>query len=673
MNLDASQQEPTRPPMRVALVAMPWSRRDRPSGAIGALAAYLRRERPKVDLVCRSEYVELARRIGYAFYDDAADHAYEMGELLYTPLLYPEKQTDLRRYFEEWAPEHLSPTSGMHQGSVDWGGTFDRVVKALRVHVEVVADEIVAGHDVVGLTTSFGQLFANLALCEAIKRRAPRVLTFLGGSTVSARVGPSVLSEYPFVDFIVQGEGELPLIALVDAVSSGDPESAASNPGILSRNRAAQHPNGVALSEVPRMDELPFPDYDEYVERAEELGIDWWLPVEGSRGCWWDRTKRTGDPMKTCHFCNLNVQWGGYREKSIPRLVGELDALSERYQELKIYTLDNIIRSKGVVDLAEALSALGKDFWIFYEMRANVQPLELVALWEAGLRAVQFGIEGLSTSFLRRINKGTTLLQNLSVMRTCAELGIYNGANLIVDYPGSTAEEVSETCDAIASYALSFEPLRTSRFNLGVDSTMDALRERFGVVDVRNRDSYRHALPDEVYHRLHLFDLSFSFARPMADWSPVKEACKRWASLHERPPGPQDRGRAVCLLQYRDGGSFIVIEDARFGDFRSGTFTGFQRDLYLYCLEIRTREQMGRRFAGRASTADIDDALAQFVEHKIAACEDDRYLALAVAVSPQLAARRIRAAAAEREPGRAEPRRLAIAAVSSDQRAPSPM
>jgi ribosomal peptide maturation radical SAM protein 1 len=653
MNPDASY-EPTGAPTRIALVAMPWSRRDRPSAAIGVLAAYVRRERPSVDLVCRSEYVEIAQRVGDAFYDQVGNHAYEMGELLYTPVLYPEQETDLRRFFEEWARKNVALARGVDPASVNWGSTFDRVVATLREHVEAVAEEMAAGYDAVGLTTCFGQLFANLALCAAIKRRAPGVLTFVGGSTVSARVGPSLLAEYPFVDFIVQGEGELPMVALIDAILSGDPEAAASKPGILSRAQAAQHPNGVALWEVPKMDDLPLPDYDEYVERAEEHGIDWFLPVEGSRGCWWDRTKRTGDPKNTCYFCNLNVQWGGYREKSIPRLAAEMDALSDRYQVLKVFFLDNIIRSKGVIDLADAFRALGKDFSIFYEMRANIQPLELAALWEAGLRSTQFGVEGLSTSLLRRIGKGTTLLQNLSVMRTCTELGIRNGANLIVDFPGSTEEEVAETCEAIASYALSFEPLNTSRFGLGVDSTIDTLREEFGLVEVRSADAYRHGLPEEVWKRLQLFDLSFTLARPGADWSPVVEACKRWSSLHEAHSGR--------LLQYRDGGSFLVIEDARFGDFRSGTFTGFPRELYLYCMEIRTREQMARRFAGCASAEDIDEALAQFVAYKVAAHENNRYLALAVASNPHLAVQRIRAAAVEHERSRAEhrvePRRL---------------
>ena len=42
---------------------------------------------------------------------------------------------------------------------------------------------------------------------------------------------------------------------------------------------------------------------------------------------------------------------------------------------------------------------------------------------------MQFGIEGLSSAFLRRIGTGTTVLQNLEVMKTCQELEIDNLAN----------------------------------------------------------------------------------------------------------------------------------------------------------------------------------------------------------------------------------------------------
>ena len=55
---------------------------------------------------------------------------------------------------------------------------------------------------------------------------------------------------------------------------------------------------------------------------------------------------------------------------------------------------------------------------------AYATPYELLLLWEAGLTGAQFGIEGLSTSYLRRVGKGTTTIQNLQVMKICFELGV---------------------------------------------------------------------------------------------------------------------------------------------------------------------------------------------------------------------------------------------------------
>src|SRR5262249_18318027 len=240
---------------------------------------------------------------------------------------------------------------------------------------------------------------------------------------VSARVGPSLLAEYRFIDYIVQGEGEGPLVALLDLLAN-QPDAILKLDGVLTQSRDGASVAEAAISETRNVDDLPFPNYDEYADLADEYGIGWALPIEGSRGCWWDRTKRAGNPKSTCHFCNLNVQWGGYRQKSVPRLAAEIDELSQRYRNLRLFFLDNVLRAKGVAEFAQAIAGQQKDYQIFYEMRANVRPYELLLLWEAGLRHTQFGIEGLSTSFLRRVGKGTTTIQNLQSMRLCAELGI---------------------------------------------------------------------------------------------------------------------------------------------------------------------------------------------------------------------------------------------------------
>ena len=365
---------------------------------------------------------------------------------------------------------------------------------------------------------------------------------------------------------------------------------------------------------------------------AEELGISWALPLEGSRGCWWDRVRRTGDPKNACYFCNLNVQWGGYRQKTSERLVAEMAALSDKHKNLRLYFLDNIVRSSGIVEFAEAIKKLGKDFDIFYEMRANIKPHELLALKEAGLSAVQFGIEALSTSVLKRVGKGTTTIQNLQVMKLCYELRIFNGANLIVDFPGATLEEVEETRHNLLNFAIAYQPLNISTFGLGVDSTVDALRERFGISNVRNDDVFKKGLPAEVWKRLRLLNLDFDGPAGV-DWAPVKEAVQQWFALHQ--------GGFTPLLRYQDGGSFVSVIDDRQAQHLEGFYDGLARDVFMYCMEIRTFDQIARRFC-QAEATELQEVLEKFIDDQIVFHEAGRYLSLAMALTPEIAARRIR-------------------------------
>ena len=636
----------------LALIAMPWSQLDRPSAAIAALAPYVRRERPAWTVSCHSEYLHLAVAIGKPLYETISDAAYRLGDPLYAALVYPEKRAGLGALVEQWLAylEREGNVKPADRAVVD---VVDRLPEMLAAHIDDAVARLPADVTAVGLTTCFGQLFANLALARAIRRRFPDAKVVLGGSTVSSRVGPSILREYPFLDAVIQGEGERPLATwLADVEQRVESRASA---GILARAGGVAPARPAEMVEMERLDDTPLPDYEEFDAAASSFDVDWVLPVEGSRGCWWDRTKRTNDPRQTCYFCNLNMQWAGYREKSVRRIVDEARHLSERHGRLRLYFLDNIIRHRGVVDLAEGLKSLGKDFEIFYEARANIHPYELLVLWEAGLRYTQFGVEALSNDLLRRMNKGTTVIQNLSVMRLCTELGIDNQANLIIHFPGSTAEEVAETRETILSTALSFTPLNLAVFHLGVDSTLDTLRDEFGIVDVRNEDFYDHVIPGDVLARLSLSNMSYAERTPSADWSSVRETVEAWRDLHRRVGEP--------LLRYWDGGGFLVIEDRRGEEFSTGTLRGLERELYLHCMEPRSKVQILRRFVKRGDgprEREVTAALEAFVDDGIMFVErgeaSTKYLSLATAAHVGSAVRRIRGAWEEEQAQRRESR-----------------
>jgi ribosomal peptide maturation radical SAM protein 1 len=625
--------------MKICLIALPWNRKDRPSVALGVLTAYLRRMRSQHEVVSRYEYLKVAGAVGFPLYDAIADNVVNVGiegELIYLPHLYPEKRAEVRHYFSGWWAKAVESNRSLLAVGGDASGeeVLDRLEAVLKNHLDGLALEIGPGHDLIGLTTCYNQLFANLVLSRKIKEVSPQTRIVLGGSSVSLEAGPTILKEYPFVDYVIQGEGEQALVALTDLLDGT--RSEADIPSLLSRSKAHGPVGEARLWEIQSLDELPYPEFGDYEELAEDLGIGWPIGLEGSRGCWWNRVRKTGDPLKCCRFCGISSQWGGYRQKTLRHLVSEIEFLGRKHRNLRLFFADNVIRPSGIGEFTEAIQKLGKDFQIFYELRVNVRPWELLLLKEAGLTEGQFGIEGLSTSFLTRIGKGATTIQNLQAMKVSQELGIRMESNLITDFPGSTQEEVEETRSNILQYALAFRPLRLSPFQLLIGAPGHAVPEAFGIRNIRNLDLYKVGMPEEVWRRLSLFYLDFDLNAPGADWTPVREAVQQWEALHV--------GRTEHLLRYRDGGSFIVIMDERGEQNLEGVFEGLQRDVYMECMEIRSFQQLCRRFPS-ASPEQIREALDMFVQAGLMFPEDDRFLSLAMAPSPEIAARRIRSAA----------------------------
>ncbi len=634
--------------MIVDLVAMPWGDFGSPSAALGALSAYLRHHEPGFQVTCHSEHLAVSERIGSKVYGAINDKRL-IADYLYLALLYPDRRASLRAAF---GPLALSFTNGTPEslaiGEGSWELLFDRLHGQLSDHLNELASALALTSDVVGLTTSLLQTFPSLALARRIKSLAPSARIVLGGASVQGQLGLSILQEFDFVDYAIQGEGEQPLATLLRDLAEGRTVDPAL-PGLITR-AAAEHPALLECRwEAADLDLLPPPDYDEYARRADQFSIIWNIPVEGSRGCWWDRSAKTGNPRDRCYFCNYSI--GTYREKKASRLAREVDFLATRYQNVRIAFCDNAVRPHGVTQLAKALKKKKEQLFFFVTLRANISPREILSLHEAGMGRCECGIEGLSSSYLKRINKGTTVIQNLQVMKTCHELGIWNNTHLITEFPGSTAAEVAETAHTIRDVALAYYPSATiGAFCLCVGSTVDRLREAYGITNIRNFEEYRGCMPDKTWTRLQLVDRIWDAPVPV-DWTPVREACDRWYELHERLR-KDERFPFTHPLYYHDGGSFLEIVDRRHGC-RTLTLPEPWRSVYLFCMEIRSHAQLSERFA--SSATELDPIIERLVAEKVLYQEDSHYLSLAVATTPELASRRIRAASRRRSTRRASP------------------
>ena len=580
--------------MRIALVSTPWPLFNRPSIQLGALKAFLRSKLPEVEVDTHHLYLKIAASLGYPIYEEISQSAW-LAEPLYGALLYPLQSESIKNFWKRRA----SRTKHCRELG------FDRICEILmRWSQKIVFSEDWSKYDLIGFSICFSQLTSSLYIIEQIHESAPNVPIVVGGSSCAADLGRTLLSCFPQISYVIQGEGELPLLDLV--AGTADISHQVSD-----------------IRQVTNLDELPPPDYDDYFETLKSLGPGKSflpkIPVELSRGCWWNR----------CAFCNLNLQWKGYRSKSINKILSELQCLSTKYQTLGFSFMDNLLPKKDLEGLFGRIRSMGKDLELFAEIRATTPRDVLKAMGSAGMREVQVGIEGLSSGLLRKLKKGTTAIDNMEIMKNCEspDLPSLTG-NLIMEFPGSDPNDVEETLVAL-DFALPLRPLKAIPFWLGYGSPVWSDPRHYGVVKIFNHPNYRHVFPQGVNKNLTTMIQGYHghVREQRRLWRPVKEKVAQWKeryiALHDRLPSEP-------ILSYRDGGDFLIIRQRRANDYpMSHKLKGTSRRIYLFCETQRHIKEVLAQFPSFAAD-QIEGFFRMMVSKRLMFQEENKFLSLAV-------------------------------------------
>ncbi len=612
------------PRTRVLLLAMPWARLEHPSIQLGLLKALL--DRAGIASAQAHLYLDfsahLARckpQLGSVDYDEVANHYFAGDWIFSVPPFSPAGANDedyiafLRR--DGAADAFLRNIVAMQQAVPEFLDDTARRLFALQP-------------DVVGFTTTFGQTVASLVMALVLKQRLPHVKIVLGGANCDGAMGEALHREFPWIDVVVRGDAEPVFVDLVQDLLQGlEPRR---RPGLCFRT-----PTGVVV--VPQASELPriggeraYVDYDDYFERLEshpcasELSSRVSIPFESSRGCWWGEKHH-------CTFCGLNGTAMRFRAMEPESVLNELLHLARKYQRLEFKAVDNIIDKRLFKTLIPKLVALGSDFKIFYEVKANLRKSELALLKAAGITEIQPGIESLNTAVLRRMRKGTTALQNIRLLKWCAAYGIQVYWNIIYNLPGDTSAEYEESAkvalDCLHLCAPSLIPLQVERFSPYHDQP-----ESFGIEVTRPKGHYRFSYP--VAPRA-LMDIAYAFdhrERDTIDREPglclLRDAVKQWQAAEEQG--------APCRLSFARGPGFSVICDRRPGrehaDYRLGALETMIYDACDSGLGVDVIcAKLGAASPGASAVLDFVTSL---LEAGLVYCEEGRYLSLAVEVSP---------------------------------------
>jgi len=607
----------------ITLVSAPWPLFNRPSIQLGSLKAFLRKNLPSIPVLTQHLYLNIAESLGYDLYRNISEKNW-LAESVYGALLYPEQFDAIEKswWSTSFASSLLPPGHNLQWLCRKVEAATHRTLDRLDWNTCRLA----------GFSICFGQLTSSLYLIRYLKRTAPHLKIVIGGSSCAGKMGQSLLKTFPEIDFVVQGEGELPLAHLAGSLVQGDSNlDQSSIQGVLTRKSSGVSTEG-RMVQVPSLDDLPIPDYEDYFALLRgfppEKRFFPKIPMEISRGCWW-RKKSPAGKQSGCAFCNLNLQWDGYRSKTRARIVSEMNTLSARHQSLALSFMDNLLPPKGLEELFIDMAASGRDFQLFAEIRATTPAPILAAMGAAGIETVQVGVEALSTSLLKKLNKGTTAITNLQIMRDCEIHGLPNlTGNLILHFPSSDEQDVTETLATLA-FALPFRPLKPAAFWLGYESPVFQNPKAYGIRKRGNHSSYKRLFPAAVLRNLTLMMQDYSGQKQYQRriWKSVEKQLRHWQKgyneLHRSPgSGP--------ILSYRDGREFMIIRERRPGrDDITHRLTGTSREIYLFCQAHRSIRAILARFP-RLQEDRLLPFLKMMVGKRLMFNEGDQYLSLGV-------------------------------------------
>jgi ribosomal peptide maturation radical SAM protein 1 len=430
--------------MKVLLVSMPWAAVDSPSLALGIL----KREISGLDGVevstvyanidyldwmsARSPFRsgETIHLFGYRdyMYFSVGTYFRGLGDWIFSSALHGVPSWRISEFREQLS-------AGMDPRMIELTEALHKLAPAF---VAELADRIVAMKpDVVGLTTTFQQNAASLALARAVKQRNAGIVTIFGGANCDGSQGQALHRNFECVDYVVRGEGEVALGRLLgvlnDEQAASDPGSLAGIPGLCWRDMRGQSVANDIPSRGLNFTKPQIPDYDEYFDRfSASMAKKWSVPrlvVEGSRGCWWGQKHH-------CTFCGLNGSFMEFRSKSPRAFAEEVLALVERHQIMDIAVSDNILDPQFITGALPIIAAKGYDIHMFFEIKSNMRKEQLETLLKSGVTNVQPGIENLSANVLRIMDKGVTGCLNVRLLRDAESIGSQVSWNYLYGFPG---------------------------------------------------------------------------------------------------------------------------------------------------------------------------------------------------------------------------------------------
>jgi anaerobic magnesium-protoporphyrin IX monomethyl ester cyclase len=292
------------------------------------------------------------------------------------------------------------------------------------------------------LTSGFTcNVYTCARTCEIAKKVDEKIITIAGGIHFSFTPEESLVN-FPEIDIVVRGEGELTLVDLIKTLNNGGKLSKVK--GISFRHKKdIVHTSSRPL--IKNLDSLPYPAYhliEDYLKQYHFTMMAGrntrYMILETARGCEYK-----------CSFCTQWNHWGGmWRTKSAKRIADEIEYLNETYGGVFLWLTDDHVnlRVRGKQLYEELRHRHCKDdIMLFFQARTDdvASNADLIPkLRDVSVYWIMCGVETNSEENLKEYKKGTTKSDAYTAMKILNENDIFSHAMFVIGSRRDTHESI---------------------------------------------------------------------------------------------------------------------------------------------------------------------------------------------------------------------------------------
>lgn len=297
--------------------------------------------------------------------------------------------------------------------------------------------------NVFGMNCSTHAFLDTISALRSLHEVVPETKLVLGGihATFAA---DKILRHYPFVDYVVKGEGEESFPKLLDCIERGVAPYDIPGVGFAEGGSVTVNPNVL----IDDLDSLPFPardllsdlDYG-YLHENIRLTFGKFTAISSSRGC----------PFR-CAYCSCAAfTRGTWRPRSPENVVDELEELYREGYECCVFVDDNLILNSSRVErMCDMIRERRIKMRFYCEGRVDEVSLSLMrTMRRAGFDVIYLGVESPQKHVLDYYRKSIDPNQARKAIEDAKRAGMVVVTSYIVGAPVETAQDMECTMDFI--------------------------------------------------------------------------------------------------------------------------------------------------------------------------------------------------------------------------------